>query len=341
VYRDYAFMTKAAYNDLIGQKQLWVSGEREKLLHVLCHRDSRTWITEDYFVQHTADSGETQVLVHLPTLEIQALISTADFQTPWTAGQFHHMAHACQEDRMFFLGRKSEKEMTPKVTYDMSASFEGGTRWTSHFHMPTLLSVDIICSKPGVRGLGVLLLAHACTLQSSFTNDRTHLLFDISGREQNLRMIKFTQSVGAQRCQTFSDEARSTGYIGVEGDDPSIYWTYKVGSKYGPNDGKTSGVYAIDLATMESIGPAHQAVLFDDRVTQSDFYRGGRNCSYFAVSPIEVTQRKLLGIIEELRVALSGERDAGTAGCCGILDGGAAATATPCLAANGELLAPL
>ena len=33
-----------------------------------------------------------------------------------------------------------------------------------------------------------------------------------------------------------------------------------------------------------------------------DFYRGGRNCSYFAVSPIEVTQRKLIGLLEELRL---------------------------------------
>ena len=44
---------------------------------------------------------------------------------------------------MFFLGRKSEKEITPKVALDMASSFEGGTRWTSHFHMPTLLSIDI------------------------------------------------------------------------------------------------------------------------------------------------------------------------------------------------------
>ena len=32
----------------------------------------------------------------------------------------------------------------------------------------------------------------------------------LQGREQNLRMIKFTQAMGAARCQTFSDEARST-----------------------------------------------------------------------------------------------------------------------------------
>ena len=66
---------------------------------------------------------------------------------------------------MFFLGRKSERDFTPKVTYDMSNSFEAGTRWTSHFHMPTLLSIDIICAKPGLRGLGLLLLAHSCCLQ--------------------------------------------------------------------------------------------------------------------------------------------------------------------------------
>ena len=84
---------------------------------------------------------------------------------------------------MFFLGRKSERDLTPKVTYDMSNSFEGGTRFTSHFHMPSLLSVDIVCVLPaaGVRGLAAILLAHLSTLQSSFSADRTHLLFDISG----------------------------------------------------------------------------------------------------------------------------------------------------------------
>ena len=34
--------------------------------------------------------------------------SQADFHTPWTAGQFHHMVHSSQEDRMFFFGRRSE-----------------------------------------------------------------------------------------------------------------------------------------------------------------------------------------------------------------------------------------
>jgi len=45
------------------------------------------------------------VLVHTPSLEIHALAAIADFHTPWTAGQFHHMVHSSQEDRMFFFGR--------------------------------------------------------------------------------------------------------------------------------------------------------------------------------------------------------------------------------------------
>ena len=69
--------------------------------------------------------------------------------------------------------------------------------------MPTLLSVDIICVQPGVRGLAHLLLAHICCLTSSFTADRTHWLFDISGRESNLRMVRFTQGIGASHMQTF------------------------------------------------------------------------------------------------------------------------------------------
>jgi hypothetical protein len=34
------------------------------------------------------------VLVHVPSMRIDALASVADFQPPWTAAQFHHMAHA-------------------------------------------------------------------------------------------------------------------------------------------------------------------------------------------------------------------------------------------------------
>ena len=79
-------------------------------------------------------------------------------------------------------------------------------------------------------------------------------------------MVKFTAAIGANRCQTFADEARSEGYVGVEGDDPSIYWTYKQRDGYGPNDGKTAGVYAIDEETVESISTQHPAVLFNDRV---------------------------------------------------------------------------
>ena len=55
----------------------------------------------------------------------------------------------------------------------MSNSFEGGTRWTSHFAMPTLLCVDIICVKPSpVKGLAVLLLAHLACIQSTFSQVR-------------------------------------------------------------------------------------------------------------------------------------------------------------------------
>ena len=50
-FSQYEVMTKQAYNLLIGQKKLWVSGEREQLLQTLCTRDGRTWITLDFFVQ--------------------------------------------------------------------------------------------------------------------------------------------------------------------------------------------------------------------------------------------------------------------------------------------------
>ena len=113
-------------------------------------------------------------------------------------------------------------------------------------------------------------------------------------------MVKFAASIGAARCQTFADEARSEGFIGVEGDDPSIYWTYKTPAGFGPNENKTAGVYAaaplrpsfpacprtswftppplrplrsyaIDLETERPINATHAAVLFDDRVTQPNF----------------------------------------------------------------------
>ena len=97
-------MTKEALNEISGQKPLWAKGEREALLEELCTRDGKTWITKDFFTQHTSrNASELFVLVHLPTLRIVGLSAVADFQTPWTAAQFHHVAHACQEDRMFFL----------------------------------------------------------------------------------------------------------------------------------------------------------------------------------------------------------------------------------------------
>ena len=56
------------------------------------------WITKDFFFQHTSkdylDTGEVIVVVHTPSRRIDALASVADFQTPWTAGQFHHMVHS-------------------------------------------------------------------------------------------------------------------------------------------------------------------------------------------------------------------------------------------------------
>ncbi len=303
-YAGYEVLTKVAYNELIGQKRLWVAGEREALLERLCSRDGRTWITRDFFLQHTSrtdGTGEIYVLVHVASRQIHALAAVADFQTPWTAGQFHHMSHSCQEDRMFFFGRRSEIALMPKVAYDMSASFEGETRWTSHFHLPKLLAVDIICAIPGVRGLSLLLLAHIVCLQSTFTAERTHVLFDISGREENTRMVRFTREIGAQRYQTFVDEARSEGFIGVEGDDPSIYWTHKTADGFGGNTGKTAGVYAIDLESGRPILQTHPAVLFDDRVTQADFGRPGRNCSFFSLAPVQTMQRRLTEMVAALK----------------------------------------
>eukprot|EP00962_Isochrysis_galbana_P046989 scaffold19060_cov56-Isochrysis_galbana.AAC.1 len=58
--------------------------------------------------------------------------------------------YSCQEDRMFFFGRRSEVKSLPRARYDSSNSFEGGSRFSSHFHMPSLLSVDIICAMAGV-----------------------------------------------------------------------------------------------------------------------------------------------------------------------------------------------
>ena len=133
-------------------------------------------------------TGELYLLVHMPSKKICALAALDDFQTPWTAGQFHHMTHSCQEDRMFFFGRRSEVKETPKVSYEPGSSFEGVTRWTSHFHIPQLLAVEIICAAPGMRGLGAILLAHIACLQSRFTAARTHMLFDISGRDANVRL---------------------------------------------------------------------------------------------------------------------------------------------------------
>ena len=74
--------------------------------HAVDHPSSRV---RHVAAQHTSyESGEVYVLVHMPSRKFVSLASVADFQTPWTAGQFHHMSHSCQEDRMFFFGRRSE-----------------------------------------------------------------------------------------------------------------------------------------------------------------------------------------------------------------------------------------
>ena len=67
------------------------------------------------------------------------------------------------------------------------------------------------------------------------------------------------------------------------------------------NTGKTAGVYAVDEETGESIWTEHPAVLFNDRVTLADFHRGTKNCSYFAVAPLEIAQSKLIGLLTSLR----------------------------------------
>ena len=34
--------------------------------------------------------------------------------------------------------------------------------------------------------------------------------------------VALAAAIGAQRCQTFTDEARSEGYVGVEGDEVRV-----------------------------------------------------------------------------------------------------------------------
>jgi hypothetical protein len=64
--------------------------------------------------------------------------------------------------------------------------------------------------------------------------------------------------------------------------------------------------HAVDVDHVGStIGTEHPAVLFNDRVTQSDFLRGGKNCSYFAVAPLEVSRTKLTQQLEQLRAQVS------------------------------------
>ena len=51
-------------------------------------------------------------------------------------------------------------------------------------------------------------------------------------------------------------------------------------------------------------------MLFNDRVTLADFHRGGKNCSYFAVAPLEVAQQKLNALLVEVREQLLQEASA-------------------------------
>ena len=41
--------------------------------------------------------------------------------------------------------------------------------------------------------------------------------------------------------------------------------------------------------------------LLPQRVTLADFHRGTKNCSYFAVAPLEIAQSKLIGLLTSLR----------------------------------------
>ena len=73
-------------------------------------------------------------------------------------------------------------------------------------------------------------------------------------------------------------------------------------SNVGKNDDATTSTNgARKLSECKPIGPNHPAVLFDDRVTQQDFGKGGRNCSYFAIAPIEVAQQRLIDCVDELQ----------------------------------------
>lgn len=44
-------------------------------------------------------------------------------------------------------------------------------------------------------------------------------------------------------------------------------------------------------------------------MTQQDFGRGGRNCSYFSISPVEVTQQRLIDIVDDLQRTFKAEAE--------------------------------
>ena len=51
-------------------------------------------------------------------------------------------------------------------------------------------------------------------------------------------------------------------------------------------------------------------MLFNDRVTLADFHRGTKNCSYFAVGPLDLAQEKLCALLGELRETTLAEASA-------------------------------
>lgn len=68
----------------------------------------------------------------------------------------------------------------------------------------------------------------------------------------------------------------------MEGDDPSIFWTVKTPTGYGPNEGRTAGPFALDVETGDPITALHPAVLFDDRSAAQTLEMG---CGWAISSP--------------------------------------------------------
>eukprot|EP00965_Chrysotila_dentata_P252141 6210509-Pleurochrysis_carterae.AAC.1 len=193
-------MTKAAYNELVGQKKLWVAGEREALLKQLCTRDGHTWITHDYFVQARTralpPAADSNSILRLRSLSgIEALIRA-------TGVQLRVKRRCCLHLLVSAPASECSVDSKHPRLLDCQLAFSCGFPLSiSRLATPHNCNWCALCAKSAPQPE----VSFHCLLQSNQTNHATHL---VPGREDLV-------------CETPSPSGRSTRPIRLAS---STFW---------------------------------------------------------------------------------------------------------------------